>query len=90
MNTTQSTEDSGHSPQPQKEVNPNEGELFKVYQNILPVGPNTIAAEAPTERFRLTNIDVMSLVINRMIGMLLHRFRYLSTLSRCTVLTKEC
>ncbi|KAJ4014615.1 hypothetical protein NW752_007386 [Fusarium irregulare] len=67
MNTTQSTEDSGHSPQPQKEVNPNEGELIGIYGG-MGFNPNTIVTDAPTERFRLTNIDVMSLVINRMIG----------------------
>jgi hypothetical protein len=80
MATTQSTEDSGHSLQPVKEANPNERRLLDEFV-ILPINKYRIVTEAPTEPFRLTNIDVMSLVINRMIGMLPHRFWRLPTLS---------
>ncbi|CAG7558842.1 unnamed protein product [Fusarium equiseti] len=67
MATARSTETSGHSPLPVKEVNPNERSLLDQFM-ILPINKNRIVTEAPTEPFRLTYIDVMSLVINRMIG----------------------
>ncbi|KAH7173288.1 amino acid permease-domain-containing protein [Fusarium flagelliforme] len=67
MDTTQSTERSDHSPQPLKQVNPNEGKLVGTLIN-MPMNPNRIVTKAPTDPFRLTYVDVMSLVINRMIA----------------------
>ncbi|KAH7473751.1 hypothetical protein FOMA001_g11902 [Fusarium oxysporum f. sp. matthiolae] len=67
MDDTQPTEHSGHSCEPPNEVNPNEGSLlWRLTQ--MPINKNHFVTRAPTEPFRLTYVDVMSLVINRMIG----------------------
>ncbi|KNB12135.1 hypothetical protein FOXG_11788 [Fusarium oxysporum f. sp. lycopersici 4287] len=67
MDDTQPTEHSGHSREPLNEVNPNEGSLlWRLTQ--MPINKNHFVTRAPTEPFRLTYVDVMSLVINRMIG----------------------
>lgn len=73
MDAIQPTEHSGHFRQPLDEVNPNEGSLLQQLTQMS-INKNHFVTQAPTEPFRLTYIDVMSLVINRMIGMLLHGF----------------
>lgn len=69
MDTTQPGEHSGRSRQPPTEVNTNEETLAHMLGRIQ-INKNQFVTEAPTEPFRLTFIDVMCLVINRMIGML--------------------
>lgn len=72
MDATQPGEHSGRFPQPPNEDNPNDGALLRGLRG-MPIDKNSFVTEAPTEPFRLTYIDVMCLVINRMIGMLLCR-----------------
>ncbi|KAL4728963.1 hypothetical protein ACLX1H_003369 [Fusarium chlamydosporum] len=67
MDAIQPTEHSGHFRQPLDEVNPNEGSLLQQLTQMS-INKNHFVTQAPTEPFRLTYIDVMSLVINRMIG----------------------
>ncbi|KAJ4327664.1 hypothetical protein N0V84_001914 [Fusarium piperis] len=67
MDTTQPAEHSGRSRQPPDEINPNEGSL-REWLTRLEINKNHFVTRAPTEPFRLTYIDVMCLVINRMIG----------------------
>ncbi|KAJ3519726.1 hypothetical protein NM208_g14012 [Fusarium decemcellulare] len=67
MDATQPAEHGGRSRQPPNEVNPNEGSLVQKFIQ-MPTNKNHFVTEAPTEPFRLTCIDVMCLVINRMIG----------------------
>lgn len=67
MDATQPVERSGRSRQPPNEANPNEGSLLEQFTR-MPINKNHFVTEAPTEPFRLTYIDVMCLVINRMIG----------------------
>ncbi|KAI8720118.1 hypothetical protein NCS52_00456500 [Fusarium sp. LHS14.1] len=67
MDATQPGEHSGRSRQPPTEVNTNDRDLLG-RMIVMPINKNSFVTEAPTEAFRLTFIDVMCLVINRMIG----------------------
>ncbi|RGP78883.1 high-affinity methionine permease [Fusarium longipes] len=67
MDATQPAEYRGHSRQPHSEVNPNEGTIMEIWRSIQ-INNKKFVVRAPTEPFRLTYIDVVSLVINRMIG----------------------
>ncbi|KAF4450236.1 high-affinity methionine permease [Fusarium albosuccineum] len=67
MDATQPAEHGGRSRQPPNEVSPNDGSLLGGLIGMQ-INKNQFVTRAPTEPFRLTYIDVMCLVINRMIG----------------------
>ncbi|RSL89285.1 hypothetical protein CEP51_001288 [Fusarium floridanum] len=67
MDGIKPAEHGGRSRQPPNGANPKERSLAQVLGD-MPIDKNSFVTEAPTEPFRLTYIDVMCLVINRMIG----------------------
>jgi hypothetical protein len=77
MDARQPAEQSDRSREPLNEVNPNEGSLLQML-TVMPMDKNRFVTRAPSEPFRLTYIDVMCLVINRMIGMLVCGFWWTS------------
>ncbi|KAH6991863.1 amino acid permease-domain-containing protein [Fusarium venenatum] len=67
MDVRQPAEYPGDSRRPENEVNPNDGDLARMFEG-MPINKKQFVTEAPTEPFKLTYIDVTCLVINRMIG----------------------